>query len=466
MGKPGGFLEQERTEAVKRPIEVRIRDFHEVEEMPVLARLADQGARCLDCGIPFCHSYGCPLLNRIPDFNDLVFRGKWRQALEILESTNNFPEITGRICPAPCEAACTLAVDFGAVSIRRIELALAEKGWDEGWIAPRPAATDSGRRVAVVGSGPAGLAAAQELARRGHRVTVFEKAEKPGGLLRYGIPDFKLEKRVLDRRLEQLQAEGITFQTGVEAGVDVSGRYLRRSFDAILLATGAAVPRDLEVPGRDLGGVHFALEYLVAQNLAGEKDDLHPSPNAEGKRVVVIGGGDTGSDCVGTARRQGALHIRQIELLESPPENRQPDNPWPSWPRILRTSTSQEEGCERLWALETKALLGEDGKVTGLSCVGLDWSGAKPVARAGSETEFEADLVLLALGFLHTEHGTLVRELELPADRRGNLATAPDGSTKRPGIFAAGDAASGASLAVRAIASGRRAAAGIDAYLS
>lgn len=465
MGKPGGFLELSRLEASRRPVRERVGDFREVEIFPAPDRLAAEAGRCLDCGIPFCHGFGCPLNNRIPDFNEMVFRGQWREGLKILHADNNFPEITGRVCPAPCEAACTLDPDFGGVSIRLIELELAERGWREGWIVPRPAPAKSGKRAAVIGSGPAGLAAAQELARRGHQVTVFEKAPRPGGLLRYGIPDFKLEKSVLDRRLAQLEAEGVIFQTGVEAGTDVSARYLRRSHDAILLAVGAGIPRDLAVNGRELAGIRFALDYLVPQNLAAAAGRFAPELNARGKRVVVIGGGDTGSDCVGTALRQGAAAVIQVELLPRPPEERSPANPWPQWPKTMRVSSSQEEGGERLWAVGTREFLGRGGAVAGVSCVRLEWAAGSPREIPGSEFRLEADLVLLALGFLRPDPGGLFSGLGIETDERGNIAAGPGGATTAQGVFAAGDAAEGASLVVKAIASGRSAARALDAYL-
>jgi NAD(P)H-dependent glutamate synthase small subunit len=427
----------------------------------------------MDCGIPFCHAFGCPLAGRIPEFNDMVHRGQWRRALDLLHANNNFPEITGRICPAPCEAACSLSINQKPVTVRQIELEIVERGWREGWIRPEPPAKKSGRRVAIIGSGPAGLAAAQQLARAGHEVVVFEKADRPGGILRYGIPDFKLDKSVLDRRLEQLRAEGVAFETGVEVGADVSARYLRQKFDAVCITAGARVPRDLAVPGRGLEGIRFAMEYLVQQNRrnAGAAITHGEEILAKDKDVVVIGGGDTGADCVGTARRQGARSITQIELLPEPPADRPPENPWPTWPTILRPSSSHEEGCTRLWSIQTREFIGRDVRVRALKCVRLQWSAAdgsgrrtpKPIA--GSEFELKADLVLLALGFLHMEHGPIVEELGLEADDRGNLRVGSDYQTTAPGVFAAGDSVAGASLVVRAIAQGRQMAAGVDAYL-
>jgi len=474
MGKPTGFMIYERQDPSKRPVNDRIRDYREFAAPLTDAELESQAARCMDCGIPFCHVYGCPVKNLIPNWNDMVYRKKGRRALDLLHATNNLPEITGRVCPAPCEPACTLAINQPAVTIKQIELQLVERGWEEGWIQPEPAPLKSGKRVAVAGSGPAGLAAAQQLARRGHEVVVFERSDRVGGLLRYGIPDFKMEKWVIDRRVEQMVAEGVVFETGVEAGVDISGRYMQRTFDAILLATGAGVPRDLDVPGRDLMGIRFAMDFLVQQN---RRNSGEPAPTgeeilAQRKNVVVIGGGDTGSDCIGTARRQGANEIVQIEILSQPPPQRTPDNPWPTWPHVLATSSSQEEGCRRLWDVATKAFAGEEGAVRKLQCVRLDWSEPDEQGRrtcreiAGSEFEIEAELVLLAMGFVHLEHGPLVEGLELDRDGRGNLQVASNFMTSVPGVFAAGDSMMGASLVVRAIDSGRLAAAAVDSYLS
>ncbi|MEW6719050.1 MAG: glutamate synthase subunit beta [Thermodesulfobacteriota bacterium] len=473
MGKPTGFMEFDREEPPHRPVEERVKDYREVDVPLPGDRIATQAARCMDCGIPFCHSFGCPVKNRIPDWNEMVYRDRWRNALELLHQTCNLPEVTGRVCPAPCEAACTLAINLPAVTIRHLELQIVERGWEEGWIRPEIAERKSGKRVAVVGSGPAGLPAAQELARRGHEVVVFEKSDRVGGMLRYGIPDFKLEKRIIDRRLEQMRAEGVVFETGVNAGVDVSAAYLRRSFDAIVLAAGATVPRDLPAPGRDLAGIHFAMEFLRQQNRLNAGDGIPPSEriSAEGKHVVVIGGGDTGSDCIGTSRRQGAASITQIELLPKPPEERLPANPWPTWPVVLRTSSSQEEGCERMWSIQTKEFEGADGRVRNLKCVRLDWSEPDAGGRRsfreipGTEFDLRADLVLLAMGFVHVEHGPLVRDLGVATDPRGNIVVDGNFMTNVPGVFGAGDAVLGASLVVRAIDTGRRAAWGADAWL-
>ncbi len=363
MGKPTGFMEFARQDAPKRPAKERIHDYREIEQMLPEEDLRRQAARCMDCGIPYCHAHGCPVENLIPDWNDMVYRGQWRKALELLHATNNFPEITGRVCPAPCETSCTLSINEPAVTIRQIERQIAERGWQEGWTLPQPATHKSGRRAAVIGSGPAGLAAAQQLARRGHEVVVYEKADRVGGILRYGIPDFKLEKWVIDRRLEQMKAEGVFFETKVDAGADISAGYLRRSFDAIVLAAGSRVPRDLTVPGRELKGIHFAMDYLTQQNRRVAGDSIPPGEEitAFKKKVLVIGGGDTGSDCVGNARRQGAMEIHQIEILDQPPDERAGNNPWPNWPLILRTSSSHEEGCRRAWSVTTRDFVGEEG---------------------------------------------------------------------------------------------------------
>jgi NAD(P)H-dependent glutamate synthase small subunit len=474
MAKPTGFLEYVRQNAPKRPVVQRVRDWREVEGRLPEVTLREQAARCMDCGIPFCHAFGCPVANRIPEFNDMVYREDWARALEFLHATNNFPEITGRVCPAPCEAACTLSIGAEPVTIRQVELAVAERGWRDGLIQPEPPRRRTGRRVAVVGSGPAGLAAAQQLARAGHEVVVFEKQEHPGGILRYGIPDFKLEKWVLDRRLDQMRAEGVAFETGVVVGDDVSMPYLVRKFDAVLLAVGAEQPRDLTIPGRGLEGIHFAMDFLVQQNrrVAGEDVPDDGAIRAGGKKVVVVGGGDTGSDCVGTARRQGAAAITQIELLPEPPAQRSDDCPWPAWPTIKRTSSSHEEGCQRLWSVLTKEFIGHGGiDVHGLRCVRIEWSEPDAEGRRtfeevpDSEFHVEADLVLLAMGFVHVRHGAMVEEAGLATDERGNLKLDARGMTSRDGVFAASDCVHGASLVVRAIDGGRKAAQHIDDYL-
>jgi glutamate synthase (NADPH) small chain len=472
MPKTTGFIRFTRQEPGKAPVDDRIAHYREFEESLPPDELHQQAHRCMDCGIPFCHVYGCPVHNRIPEWIDAIYRNDWRRALNLLHATDNFPEITGRVCPAPCETACTLGLNQPPVLIRHIELQIVERGFAEGWIIPEPAPTPTGRKVAVIGSGPAGLTAAQDLARLGHAVTVFEKSDRIGGLLRYGIPDYKLEKWVLDRRIEQMVAEGVTFEAGVEAGRDLSPRYLERSFDAIVLAIGAGVPRDLPVAGRKLRGVHFAMDFLSEQNRRNAGDVIRKSSaiTATGKRVVILGGGDTGSDCIGTSIRQGAASVKQFEIMPEPPVERADDNPWPTWPRILRTSTAQEEGCERRFAVATRELFGER-VVQGLRCVEVDWrpdeeTGAMvPHDIAGSEFEIEADLVLLAMGFLHVAVKPLVTGLELEIDKRGNIVVDEKMMTTRPGVFSAGDSVEGASLVVRAFHSGRVAAANVDAYL-
>jgi glutamate synthase (NADPH) small chain len=474
MAKPTGFIEFTREDAPKKPINVRIQDYREFEDRLPDERLTNQAARCMDCGVPSCHSYGCPTQNRIPDWNDLVYRDQWKMALEVLHSTDNFPEFTGRVCPAPCEAACTLGINQPAVTIRNIELQIIEKGWEEGWVVPQALTVSSGKKVAVIGSGPAGLSAAQNIARKGHKVVVFEKADRIGGLLRYGIPDFKLEKSVIDRRLEQMEKEGVRFEAGVDVGRDISVRYLKRTFDAVVIAAGSTIPRDLPVPGRDLDGVHFAMEFLTQQNMrnAGDKMNKATAICATNKHVVVIGGGDTGSDCVGTSTRQGAKSITQIELLPKPPENREENNPWPTWPNILRTSSSHQEGCDRDWSILIKEFVGSNGKVKALKAARLEWTkpenGGRPEFKEipKSGYEIKADLVLLAMGFIHVEHGPLVKDFELDLNERGDIITDAKLQTSVPGVFAAGDAAMGASLVVRAIHQGRVVADGVDEFLA
>jgi len=467
MGKVTGFLEYARESAERRPVAERIQDFFEIELPFPEERLRRQAARCMDCGVPFCHS-GCPLENLIPDWNDAAFQGRWPEAARLLHSTNNFPEITGRVCPAPCEASCVLAIHQPAVAIKQIEKAVAERAWREGWVRPAPPAARSGKRVAVVGSGPAGLAAAQQLNRAGHLVTVFEKADRLGGLLRYGIPDFKLEKHVLDRRLEQLAAEGVVFQTRACVGGNVPVEDLRRDFDALLLAGGAEQPRDLNVPGRGLAGVHFALDFLIQQNRRTAGDWIEPEREilAAGKRVVIIGGGDTGADCLGTCHRQKAASVHQLEILPEPPPQRAPETPWPLWPRQLRIESSHEEGGVRLWSVATLELVGDErGRVRQLRAVRVGPPPAfEPVP--GSEFTLEADLVLLALGFAGPVRRGLIEQLGLELDDRGNLRTDGGFMTSAPGVFAAGDMRRGQSLVVWAIAEGRAAARALDRWLA
>lgn len=473
MGKPTGFLEYNRKVSSCRAVEERIKDYKEVYKELPLEELRRQGARCMDCGIPFCHSLGCPLGNLIPEWNDSVYNGRYEEAALRLEETNNFPEITGRVCPAPCEASCTLSINDGPVTIKQLELAIIEKAYEEGGVVPKPPKTETGKRAAVIGSGPAGLAAGQNLRRMGHRVTIFEKADRLGGILRYGIPDFKLEKWVLDRRIEQLLAEGVEFETGVDVGEDISMAYLQKKFGAILIAVGAGEPRDLNIQGRGFEGIHFAMEYLTLSNkfVAGDigEDGIISAKN---KNVLVIGGGDTGSDCVGTAIRQGAKKVSQFEIMPKPVEWKEAYNPsWPEWPNILRTSTSHEEGAERKWALETTRFSGRGIQVEKAYFRKVEWKeqgrGKRPKLSPVPDSEFSlpVDLVLLAMGFIHPVHGKLIHDLHLDLDQRGNIATDERYMTSAPGIFAAGDANTGASLVVRAMTHGRKAAESLDNYL-
>ena len=478
MGELKGFLKYAREEGGHRPVEERIHDFNELELPLTPDQIRQQAARCMDCGIPFCHGAGCPLKNSIPDLNELVYKDRWEEACAYLHSTNNFPEITGRVCPAPCEAACTLSINDEPVPIRHIENRIVERGFAEGWIKPQPAAQKTGKRVAIIGSGPAGLAAAQQLARKGHEVVVFEKDEQVGGMLRYGIPDFKLQKSVIDRRISQMMAEGVKFQTGVNAGEDISIRYLHKMFDCALLTMGARQPRDLAVAGRGYENILFAMDYLRAQNklCSGEPPLLSCDSKTRGSRVVtaadkvvvVIGGGDTGSDCVGTARRQGAKKIYQLEILPEPPETRPPDTPWPMWPRIMRTSSSHEEGCERLWGVMTKGFSGIEIRVGELHCCRVEWikkgDNWKVKELPGTDFVIKADIMLLAMGFVHVEHEGLVKQLGLKLDQNGNVAASAFQSSE-PWVFAAGDTVSGATLVVSAISSGRGAAEAIDRWL-
>ncbi|HET8673049.1 MAG TPA: glutamate synthase subunit beta [Thermoleophilaceae bacterium] len=465
MGELGGFLRIERVNGPKRPAAERVHDFEEFQQTLPVDELREQGARCMDCGVPFCHN-ACPVGNRIPDWNDLVYRDRWKDAIEALHATNNFPDFTGRICPAPCEAACVLDINDDAVTIKQIELAIVERAFEEGWIRPRPPAVRSGLRAAVIGSGPAGLAAAAELNQFGHSVTVFERNDRPGGLLRYGVPDFKLEKRVVERRVGILEAEGIEFRTGVEVGRHIHVRELLEQFDAIVIATGSTVPRDLPVPGRERDGVHFAMEYLEQRNRFVAGDPAPDKPiTAAGKHVVIIGGGDTGADCLGNAHREGPASVTQFELMPEPPALRPDDvTPWPQWPLILRTSPAHEEGGERRFGVSTTELAGEDGHVIALRghAVGPPPSFEKI---DGSEFEIKADLVLLAMGFLHTQHEGLIEQLGVDLDARGNVEAGAY-ETSVPGVFAAGDARRGQSLVVWAINEGRKAARAADAYLS
>ena len=467
-------MKVKRSGPQRRPVELRIKDWKEFYEPVPEETLKAQGSRCMDCGVPFCQgNTGCPVENLIPEWNDLVHRGRWKDALKALHATNNFPEFTGRLCPAPCESACVLGIIDDPVSIRVIEWNIIDKGFDEGWIAPVLPVVQTGFRVAVVGSGPAGLAAAQQLRRAGHEVTVFEKADRIGGLLRYGIPDFKMEKWVLDRRLDQMIAEGVEFRTNVDVGRDLSVEELRQCFDAICLAGGAMAPRDLPIPGRELWGVHFAMDYLTQQNKINAGDPPPPPAErltAEGKRVVIIGGGDTGSDCLGTTHRQGAEEIYQFELLPQPPPHRADSTPWPLWPMQLRSSHAHEEGCKREWSVSTTKFTGREGRVTKLHAVRVelqkdDQGRSRTIEMPNTAFELDVDLVLLAMGFAGPDKRGLVTDLEVALDARGNVAVDENYMTNVDGVFAAGDMKRGASLIVWAIAEGRKAAAGIERYL-
>ena len=472
MGKPTGFMEFGRRPPERRPVADRVGDYREFYHRWSEEAARQQGGRCMDCAVPFCHT-GCPLGNVIPEFNHFIYMGDWESALGTLLSTNNFPEFTGRICPAPCEASCVLSINSDPVTIEYIEKEISDRGYEQGWIRPQPPAVRTGKKVAVVGSGPAGLAAAQQLNRAGHWVTVYERAEYIGGLLALGIPDFKLDKEVLRRRLAIMEEEGIAFEAGVNVGVDLSADQLLNDFDAICLACGSTQPRDLPVPGRELDGVHFAMEYLTQQNRlnAGQQVDPQDRLTAEGKRVVILGGGDTGADCLGTAHRQGAELVNQYELLAEPPVNRPAGNPWPQWPLILRSSAAHEEGGIREYGILTKSFSGSDGKVEKLHAVQVEWSqpeaGGRPEMSEipDSEFEVETDLVLLAMGFLHPEHDGLLTQLGVELDGRGNVKIGENRMSSVPGVFAAGDTARGQSLVVWAIAEGRETARAVDLFL-
>jgi glutamate synthase (NADPH/NADH) small chain len=470
VAKPTGFMEFRRETPTRRPIPERVHDWLEVYEDFPVEKLKAQAARCMDCGIPFCHQ-GCPLGNIIPDWNDLVYRDQWRDAIDRLHATNNFPEFTGRLCPAPCEAACVLGINNDPVTIKQVELTIIERAFNEGWIVPEPARIATGKAVAVVGSGPAGLACAQQLARAGHAVTLFERDDRIGGLLRYGIPDFKMQKEFIDRRLAQMEAEGVILRPGVNVGVDIDIRELQAQFDAICLAGGATHPRDLDVPGRELQGVYFAMEYLPMQNRRNAGDEIPDNGfiSAEGKRVIILGGGDTGADCLGTAIRQGAREILQFELLPRPPAERPDENPWPTWPNIYRVSSAHEEGGVREYSILTKSLSGTDGKLTTLHGVHLEFvtQDGRQVMRELPGTEFEepVDLLLLAMGFLGPEKPGMLEQLDCEFTDRGNVKADENKMTSVPGVFTAGDMTRGQSLIVWAIAEGRTAAKGIDRYL-
>ena len=466
MGKTTGFLEYSRELAPRRPVTQRVNDWFEIYLDLPEETLKKQGARCMDCGVPFCQT-GCPVNNLIPDWNDLVYRGRWKEAVRQLHATNNFPEFTGRICPAPCEASCVLGINQPAVTIKQNEKNIVERGFKEGRIRPEPPKHRSGKKVAIVGSGPAGLAAAQQLCRAGHAVVVYEKADRIGGLLRYGIPQFKLEKDIIDRRLEQMTAEGVRFVTGTEVGKNISVEDLRRDFDAIILAGGAEHPRDLKVPGRELKGIHFAMEYLPQQNRRCLGDTVDPEIEilASGKRVIIIGGGDTGADCLGTCHRQKPISVHQFEIMPKPPDERSPLTPWPLWPMQLRTEAAHEEGGIRGWSIATAKFSGEAGRVKQLHAVRV---GPPPKFEPipGSDFTIEADLVLIAMGFLGPVRNGMIEQLGVALDQRGNVATDHNYMSSVPGVFAAGDMRRGQSLVVWAISEGRKAAAAVDTYLS
>jgi glutamate synthase (NADPH/NADH) small chain len=469
VGKVTGFLELARVAEVALPVEERVRSYREFILTLKDDEAAAQGARCMDCGIPFCQS-GCPINNIIPDWNDLVYRHQWRQALDVLHSTNNFPEFTGRVCPAPCEEACTLNINDDPVGIKSIEHFIIDKGWEEGWVVPLPAATKTGKRVAVIGSGPAGMACAQQLARAGHDVVLFEKNDRIGGLLRYGIPDFKMGKHHIDRRVQQMQVEGVEFRVNQHVGEPgangVDARELVAEYDAVVLSAGSEHPRDLDVPGRELDGVHFAMDFLPLQNKRVAGDPNVPPLTASGKHVVVIGGGDTGSDCVGTSNRQGALSVTQFELLPQPPEHENKPLVWPYWPMKLRTSSSHEEGCERDWSVQTKAFKGEGGKVTTLVASRVEFRDGKLHDVPNSEFVLKADLVLFAMGYVHPVHGGMLDALGVAYDARGNVnADTETYRTSTSKVFAAGDTRRGQSLVVWAIREGRQCARAVDEFL-
>jgi len=477
MGKPTGFIEIHRKKHPTRPVAERIHDWREVYLPYPAGELEAQGARCMDCGIPFCHQ-GCPLGNLIPDWNDLVYRDRWQGAIERLHATNNFPEFTGKLCPAPCEGACVLGINEDPVTIKSVEASIIDRAWDEGWVTPRPPTSRTWKKVAIVGSGPAGLAAADQLNRAGHSVTVFEKSDRIGGLLRYGIPEFKMEKRFLDRRLAVMEAEGIVFRAGINVGVDVPADRLRADYDAVLLAGGAGQPRDLPVPGRELRGIHFAMDYLTLQNRRCEGDDIPDDGfiSAHDKHVIIIGGGDTGADCLGTAHRQGARSVHQLELLPMPPLERAADNPWPQWPNIFRVSTAHEEGGERVYSVSTERFSGSNGGVRALHATKVEMvrrdpssapgaGGVRFVPVADSAFEIKAELVLLAMGFVGPEKSALLRDLGVTLTERGNVGRDQAWMTNVAGVFTAGDMQRGQSLIVWAIAEGRSAARAIDGYL-
>jgi glutamate synthase (NADPH/NADH) small chain len=475
MGKPTGFMEYQRANLKKEPIQERIKSFKEFEKRFSSEEAKIQAARCMDCGVPFCHDVtGCPVHNYIPEWNDLVYKGHWKDALDNLHSTNNFPEFTGRLCPAPCETACTLGINEQPVSIKAIERTIIDKGFEEGWVKPRMPHVLSGKTVAIVGSGPAGLAAAQQLVRAGHSVTVFEKNDKVGGLLRYGIPDFKLEKNIIDRRIQQMAIEGVEFKTNVNVGIDISAKEVLEKYDALILAGGSEVPRDINIPGRELKGIYFAMDFLTRQNRVNAGDKVTDYINAKDKNVIIIGGGDTGSDCVGTSNRQGAKSVTQIEILPQPPLERPDNTPWPYWPMVLRTSSSHEEGVVRKWSINTKSFKGnQKGEIAALTCNEVKFVNGKMEEIPNSDFELPADLVLIAAGFVHPNHKGLIDELVklgMELDNRGNVKAEVDDeensyATTLKKVFACGDMRRGQSLVVWAISEGRKCAAAVHKNL-
>jgi glutamate synthase (NADPH) small chain len=472
MGHPRGFIEKKRKTAEYRPVKERLKDYKSVVKMRSEKISRDQGSRCMECGIPFCH-YSCPVGNVIPEWNDLLFKGQWKKAFNVLSTTNSFPEFTGLVCPATCEAGCVAGLNTEAVTIRENELDIIEHAFKMKWVTPRPSKKRTGKKVAVIGSGPAGLACANVLNHFGHKVTVFEKCALPGGILRYGIPDFKLEKHIIDRRLKIMSKEGVVFKNNVEIGKTVTGKEFLKNFNAVSICIGAREPRDLTIPGRELDGVHFAMDFLCQQNARNLKQPIKGKPIlATGKHVIVVGGGDTGSDCVGLSNRQGARSVTQIELLPKPPKGRTDDMPWPTYPKILKTSSSHEEGCDRLWSILTKEITGKNGEVKELRCVKLEWGPEKdargnPVMKEieGSEFTLKADLVVIAMGFVHPVHEGLVKQLGIDVDGRGNIIVDENYMTTKKSVFAAGDAHRGASLVVWGIYEGQEAAKAIHEYL-
>ncbi len=471
MGKETGFLEHKRKTSEYRKVSERLKDYKAVEKPMSEPDIIKQASRCMDCGVPFCHGFGCPLANVIPEWNDLVYREKWQEALKLLLLTSDFPEFTARVCPALCEASCVLGINEEPVSIRQIELAVIEKGFEEGWVKPYKNIVKNGKKVAVVGSGPAGLSVANELNYKGYDVVVYEKAKYPGGLLRYGIPDFKLEKNVIERRIRLMEQQGIKFETNIDIGKDITLKYLKKKFDAVCIASGFRKPRDLPIDGRELGGVYFALDYLTEQNRIIGKEIKKRTIDAKGKNVVVIGGGDTGSDCIGTALRQGAVKVTQLEIMPKPLTTRPPSTPWPLWPNVLRTSSSQKEGCERLWSVLTTKINGKNGKVVNIECEKVEWDKQKDGrpfkfnSIPNSSFKIDADMVIIAMGFIEASDRKMLEEFGIKISNRGAIQRNSDGMTDIEGVFPVGDITNGASLVVRAISDGKEIANRVDSYL-